>query len=479
MDYSRTFKAAMGVGDNAISVDGAVPPELAGVIGGGTQWLTDNTIIYNRQSGNRHLVEALNIVGERKTIDERGASVIVAGAGFWAVWSAGYGYRDSSAHTSTAWHPLAADDELGRVAVCLDYYTGTGLAVWDGMVLRTIETGRLGSLEACFRRGTLCYQMPGATKLWHASGSRFTLPDLPVSGVQYYGGYRLVWSEAKQGLYVVRELGADGMLVSGDGKDFNARIRTTDDGLIHVVSSSGQAELPHELRRYVINPMLATVNGQPSPWVSLKSTAPPPPPPPTPEPPPMPVEPASLLDALKVARAFYGASMSNDECVALLNKVAWDARALGWGLLLKTSGNHGVRWNGTPCSVDWLVHQPSGLGCDVLSDAGGASNPVWPTMEPFDASRFVEPLQPGEEPIPIPPPTPEPAPPPPTDPFLVEAIGSILADLSKLTIEVQQLRRVVAALGDQVGALEFEAEKEPPTYQGRVFGSTVTLRPVP
>ncbi len=105
----------------------------------------------------------------------------------------------------------------------------------------------------------------------------------------------------------------------------------------------------------------------------------------------------NVLGDLQAERAKYPATISAAQAGELLNAVA--ARHPGFGLLRKDGGNRCPQpKSGTTVSCDWLVHRPSGLGCDVLvsgpdSDppANGPATPTWCNGEPFDVSRFVEP----------------------------------------------------------------------------------------
>ena len=91
------------------------------------------------------------------------------------------------------------------------------------------------------------------------------------------------------------------------------------------------------------------------------------------------------------------AELTADQCVALLDAVA--SEHPGFGLLRKDGGNHGRQpGTGIRCSVDWLLYQPTGVGKDVLGDAGdsvadetGPARVAWGEPEPADMSRFVAP----------------------------------------------------------------------------------------
>lgn len=251
----------MGIGDGVISVDGVVPSPLAGVVGGGTCWLDDDTIAYQRAYGQARILEALHLPTlAPRTVSESGANQIVAGGGVWAAWLAGQGYRDSHHRHETKWFPLAVDPYTGHVAICLDYQSGAGIGVWTGQAIVTVASAPLDRMEASFVDGTLCYRAGGHVRLWR-DGQTTTLPHLPhVQGVEHSRGWLLGWHE-HHGLVVYRAGETTGIVVSADGRDFHARLLAESSGLLTVVSSAGAGELPHELRRYSINPTLRTVNG--------------------------------------------------------------------------------------------------------------------------------------------------------------------------------------------------------------------------
>ena len=180
--------------------------------------------------------------------------------------------------------------------------------------------------------------------------------------------------------------------------------------------------------------------------------------------------PQSLLPLLQSVRSQYPAICTNDQCVEMLNKVAWQARDQQWGLLSKPAGNNGRRYDGALCSVDYLVYLPTGRGWDVFTDAGGVTTPKWSEDgdDSFPIERVVMPIAPQGQPEPVPVPTPEPVPPPPPP----------SVDLSPVLLELAALRAQITAVTIQVAHL---VEKPAPSYSGsfKVFGTNVpvTLEP--
>jgi hypothetical protein len=145
----------------------------------------------------------------------------------------------------------------------------------------------------------------------------------------------------------------------------------------------------------------------------------------------------SLLPDVIAERAKFGATMTNDECVALLNAVAWKNRDEGWGLGKKTSGNRGRRSDGVECTVDGLVHRDTMTFVDALKDAGGKSEPAWQVASNPSNRPWVAPIDPDRRDDVVPPPPP----PPPVD-------------LSELRTAIQALTVRVGALETRLTALE-------------------------
>lgn len=160
-------------------------------------------------------------------------------------------------------------------------------------------------------------------------------------------------------------------------------------------------------------------------------------PPPPVTPPEGPNMPDSLFDSVVAERAKYANPPTADQCVELLNAVAYAHRDKGWGLSRKESGSHGVRRDGVPCALDILHHQPSNTLVDCLRDAGGASEPAWSEIGPPPSSDriWVAPIAPADAPTPDPPPVTPPVTPSPNMPAWVRhvlgALGATLTALSK------------------------------------------------
>lgn len=125
------------------------------------------------------------------------------------------------------------------------------------------------------------------------------------------------------------------------------------------------------------------------PWSSVQAFQTPELPliPPTPEPGPAPNPgapcgppyPGTPLGIVECQRSHYGQSMSPSDLVSMLRGVARDLNAAGisggpFGILRKTGGNQCV---GYSCDIICAGQDTAQQQWDVLSDAGGASNPQW------------------------------------------------------------------------------------------------------
>jgi len=122
------------------------------------------------------------------------------------------------------------------------------------------------------------------------------------------------------------------------------------------------------------------------------------------EPPTVPnpgAEPDSLLSDMQAERAKYNTPMTPAELGSMLNAVAWKNKDSGWVLLGKSSGTNCPAPSGALISCDFLVHQPTLSGYDVLLDAEGSATPIWDGPDPnlpgligSGARTLVPPTQP-------------------------------------------------------------------------------------
>jgi hypothetical protein len=115
----------------------------------------------------------------------------------------------------------------------------------------------------------------------------------------------------------------------------------------------------------------------------------------------------SLLPTVQRIRRDYPTPMSQSDKAELLNRVAWEHRAEGWGLLRKTGGNRCPAPQGVDVACDILVHAPTAWHYDVLVDQDNSATAAWINKGPCDPavsgcamSRFLAPIGPPGEPPP-------------------------------------------------------------------------------
>jgi hypothetical protein len=106
---------------------------------------------------------------------------------------------------------------------------------------------------------------------------------------------------------------------------------------------------------------------------------------------------------LVALRGQYPALLTQVQAGELLNRLVWQIRGEGFGLLRKDGGNS-CPVVGLPfrVSCDIVLHRPTSTFCDVLGSAPdgpnepGPSTPSWCAGEPGDMSNFVSPVQPAD-----------------------------------------------------------------------------------
>lgn len=110
---------------------------------------------------------------------------------------------------------------------------------------------------------------------------------------------------------------------------------------------------------------------------------------------------SNLLLTVQRIRLDYPTPMSPAQRAELLNRVAWEHRSEGWGLLQKTGGNRCPAPQGVDIACDILVYAPTPWHYDVLIDSEGAATPAWIDAGPCDPNvsgcamdRFLLPTAP-------------------------------------------------------------------------------------
>lgn len=168
----------------------------------------------------------------------------------------------------------------------------------------------------------------------------------------------------------------------------------------------------------------------------------------------------SLLDTIEAVRAVYGPTMSDDECVALCNAVAWIHRAEGFGLSRKTSGTRGRRHDGQECCHD-VVMLLDGRYWDILTAAGGASTPNWsstPNGRITDPARgWLAPIAPKDTPVVPNPPVVTPPVQPTPQPVACK-YADLSPQLNTMQAKIEVLIGLVNVLDTRLGLIEARFE---------------------
>lgn len=143
----------------------------------------------------------------------------------------------------------------------------------------------------------------------------------------------------------------------------------------------------------------------------------------------------NLLESVKAERAKYPAPIYDEGILSnpigdqaaytIVNNVAYQHRADGWGLKYKPEGH-----NFNQRAVDILIHKPSGRSFDVLGNSETDGIPTWNELTGSDAvpiSLWRAPVAPAT-PIPVDPvPTPVDPPIVPPSPVLARLEAAITA----------------------------------------------------
>ncbi len=225
-------------------------------------------------------------------------------------------------------------------------------------------------------------------------------------GLEPSGGPNVTLAELSMGRATYEEIRAENdyfvWAVAPDGRS-RSRAYLVENDIYDTRFDSGYGT-PLKRRRSVIVNDRAAVDFPPG---FDHSEPPPPEPPPDEDEPPMP---ENLLDDVRAERAKYPTPMLNEQMGELVNAVAWNHRADGWGLAGKSVGARTKQpHTGIEISRDLMIHKPSRRMFDVLRDVEGEAEPSWNDVGAMDMP-FVVPVDPdGGEPDPDPDPDPEPS----------------------------------------------------------------------
>lgn len=471
----------LACGSQVISIcraDGSDPV----VVGPGTspKWLSNDEVVYTRQPDG-----ALMHWPSGRVLDAAGFNDLDACEGRWAGWHAG---RDEIVTSRGIILPKCRMPRLS--ATGLAYVQPTPGDLWrivapDG---RVVTEGAIRDLRA-HRWGALVWaqHVSGRWETWGWQPGQAAPQRLHVAqGHEYWpvplldaGGEPWVLTHTETALWLRPWGSSTGHIVHVGVTDFPDAIWTPQ-GWRVAWSERGHlrtAHIPHD-----------------RPKVTFRET-PPTLPVPAPEPPkePEPERPVdmSMLETLRALRAGYGSTMTDDQCVELINAAAWQHRSEGYGLSRKESGTRGRRYDGQECCHDVLMLR-DGTYWDCLSGAGAASTPVWgqPSGTITDPARgWIAPIAPqATTPAPLPEPRP-PSQPPPTvtckalsaDEVRALVRAEMLVVLERVAHTAGVVQEIASALGEirrELGAAAQRREELADLTAQRVEAHAISERPI-
>jgi hypothetical protein len=237
--------AAYGVGNQGISIDGAVPAALAGMPAGEPRWLTNSVIIFQNNTGPSELDTYNTSTLALATVDALGENRLGAGNGVYAAFLANGidGVRTNIAGFGTL--PMAGIGdvtETGQVIIVPDFGNYQGVSVYD-------STGAgLWSLSVALAAGTTPFGRVNyttyadlATGQWHvwqnvpSVQQSFTAPTatvvwtvpVVVSGAVYV-------LELSTVALTLRQKDATSGYVISTGLTFNPDVRQLTPGVVRI-----------------------------------------------------------------------------------------------------------------------------------------------------------------------------------------------------------------------------------------------------
>ena len=382
-----------------VSVDG-VP------VGQGTSaiWQDARTILYSRQPDGALMTWQISDPAPTllRAPGHEPSSLCADGHGRYAYRDRAYVALSTGRIIPGAFRPTFAGNDL---CWCVDTGRTADLYREGALVARTVHDVR-GLPD-----GHLCYVQVDGAEQWtcvqHPDG---TISSWRLEGAQEYAplllelaGEPWLLSHTRDERLLLR-MGTRGVVVRA-GVTYEPDAAVLPDGRVRVVWADERGALVD----YTLTPPLSLIDlRRPSP-----TPEPIPDPEPIPEPIPHPEPVMSLRATIEAVRAKYGATMNDDQCVALCNEVAWLHKGDGWGVSRKEAGTRGTRYDGQQCCHD-VVMQRDGRYWDILTAAGGASTPSWsdtPGGVITDPARgWIAPIVPQGQPGPGPDPTPDPQP---------------------------------------------------------------------
>lgn len=277
-NVAQLLMGASGGGLGPLSIDGAVPPQLAGERVSLARFRAPELVVYQRCVGSAGcVIEQFNTNTKAfSVLASRGANWIQAGGGAWAVRTQGLGiisYLDSFANVHSLWRPLAVDPLTGAIYIQFDYNTGYGLGkvTGAGNVANTLLSATC-SEAAAWGGNWAAKILPGRLAFSINNMGPVTINTPMISNIAMAGEY--VVGNGSHGLLLIDPRQDRYAILSKTATDFWPAITKLSDQHYVIGTSKGAAENPNEGNIYNVNP--ATLE-----WVPMSTPEPVPEPVPT------------------------------------------------------------------------------------------------------------------------------------------------------------------------------------------------------
>jgi hypothetical protein len=237
--------AAYGVGDQGISIDGAVPAALAGILAGEPRWIGNALVIFqNNTAGGIYTYNTSTLA--LTAVDALGENRLGAGAGVYAAYLAGGGTPGVRTNiTGFGNLPFAAIGdvtETGQVVVIPDAANYQGVSVFDatGTGLWSLSVGLAVGTQPHARVNVTAYAdvASGTWHLWQNAPplqQSFTAPTgFPVVWTVpcFVGGALYVLEQSDR--LTFRQKDATSGYIITTGLSFNPDVRLLSPGVVRI-----------------------------------------------------------------------------------------------------------------------------------------------------------------------------------------------------------------------------------------------------
>lgn len=257
-NIAQLLMGASGGGLGPLSIDGAVPPQLAGERVSLARFRAPELVVYQRCVGSAGcVIEQFNTNTKAfSMLANRGANWIQAGGGAWAVRTQGLGavsYLDSFANIHSQWRPLAVDPITGHIYIQFDYNTGYGLGkvTGPGNTANTLLSATC-SEAAAWGGNWAAKILPGRLAFSINNMGPVTVNTPMISNIAMAGEY--VVGNGAHGLLLIDPVGDRYVILSKTGTDFWPAITKLSNQHYVIATAKTAGEAPGDGTVYNVNP---------------------------------------------------------------------------------------------------------------------------------------------------------------------------------------------------------------------------------